>query len=56
MSEKRKKEIIENLEGAIERGGETDTIAKLKVILESVKNDTHTIAKRRGRTPKRKEE
>jgi glutamine amidotransferase PdxT len=56
MSEKRKKEIIENLEGAIARGGESDAITKLKVILENVKNDTHTIAKRKGRTPKPKEE
>lgn len=52
----RTQEIISNLEGAIERGGEPNAIAKLKVILENVKNGTHSVQKRRGRKPSKKSE
>lgn len=55
--EKRKKEIIENLEATLANKSNinSDTRENLIKILENVKNDTHTIAKRKGRTPKRKE-
>ena len=57
MSEKRKKEIIENLEATLANKSNinSDTRENLIKILEKVKNDTHTIAKRKGRTPKPKE-
>lgn len=54
--EERTAEIISNLEGIIERGGNSDTIEKLKQTLERIKNGTHTIQKRRGRKPSRKSE
>lgn len=54
--EERLKEIVDNLEGAIERGGEPNAIAKLKVILENIKNGTHTVQKRRGRKPSKRGE
>lgn len=56
MSEKRKKEIIENLEATLANKSNinSDTREKLIKILENVKNGTHTIAKRKGRKPKEK--
>jgi len=61
MSEKKKRtkeekttEIISNLEETIELGGNKETIAKLKSILENVKDGTHTIPKKRGRRPTNK--
>jgi hypothetical protein len=61
MSEKKKKtkeektiEIISNLEETIELGGNKDTIAKLKSILENVKDGTHIVPKKRGRRPTNK--
>jgi hypothetical protein len=58
MSEKRKKEIIENLEATLANKSNINSVIRenLIKILENVKNDTHTIAKRNGRTPKPKEE
>jgi len=54
MSEKKKAEIIANLEHTIKGGGIPSSIVNLQKILENVKNDTHVIPKRRGRTPKAK--
>ena len=58
MSEKRKNEIIENIEATLanKRNINPEARRTLITILEKVKNDTHTIAKRKGRTPKKKEE
>lgn len=52
--EKRTKEIISNLEGIIERGGNQSTIDELKVVLENIKNGTHVVKKRPGRKPSKK--
>ncbi len=52
--EKRTKEIISNLEGIIERGGNQSTINELKVVLENIKNGTHVVKKRPGRKPSKK--
>jgi hypothetical protein len=52
--EKRRKEIISNLEGIIERGGNQSTIDELKVVLEKIKNGTHVVKKRPGRKPSKK--
>jgi len=54
MSEKKKAEIIANLERTIENGGNRNCIANLQKILENVKKDTHVVAKKRGRAPKAK--
>jgi len=52
----RKQQIIENLTRSIELGGNTETIEKLKEILESVQNDTFVsqFKKRAKRKPKKK--
>jgi hypothetical protein len=57
MSEKRKKEIIENLEATLANKSNINSGIRKNLIkiLENVKNDTHTIDKRKGRTPKPKE-
>ena len=57
MSEKRKNEIIENIEATLATKRNTNPEARrtLITILEKVKNDTHVIAKRKGRTPKKNE-
>lgn len=54
----RKQQIIENLTRSIELGGNTETIEKLKEILESVQNDTFVsqFKKRAKRKPKKKKE
>lgn len=54
----RKEQIIENLTRSIELGGNSETIEKLKEILESVKNDTFVsqFKKRAKRKPKKKKE
>jgi hypothetical protein len=57
MSEKRKNEIIENIEATLATKGNTNPEARrtLITILEKVKNDAHVVAKRKGRTPKPEE-
>ena len=52
----RKEQIIENLTRSIELGGNSETIEKLKEILESVQNDTFVsqFKKRAKRKPKKK--
>ena len=52
----RKEQIIENLTRSIELGGNPETIAQLKEILESVQNDTFVsqFKKRAKRKPKKK--
>lgn len=54
----RKEQIIENLTRSIELGGNSETIEKLKEILESVQNDTFVsqFKKRAKRKPKKKKE
>lgn len=52
--EKRREEIISNLEGIIQRGGNQSTIDELKMVLENIKNGTHVIKKRPGRKPSKK--
>jgi len=54
----RKQQIIENLTRSIELGGNSETIEKLKQILESVQNDTFVsqYKKRAKRKPKKKKE
>jgi hypothetical protein len=52
--EKRRKEIISNLEGIIQRGGNQSTIDELKVVLENIKNGTRVVKKRPGRKPSKK--
>lgn len=54
----RKQQIIDNLTRSIELGGNTETIEKLKEILESVKNDTFVsqFKKRAKRKPIKKKE
>ena len=54
----RKEQIIENLTRSIELGGNSETIEKLKEILESVENDTFVsqYKKRAKRKPKKKKE
>ena len=54
----RKQQIIENLTRSIELGGNSQTIEKLKEILESVKNDTFVsqFKKRAKRKPIKKKE
>ena len=54
----RKEQIIENLTRSIELGGNSETIERLKEILESVKNDTFVsqFKKRAKRKPKKKKE
>ena len=54
----RKEQIIENLTRSIELGGNSDTIAQLKEILESVQNDTFVsqFKKRAKRKPRKKKE
>ena len=52
--EKRRKEIISNLKGIIERGGNQSTIDELKVVLENIKNGTHVVKNRPGRKPSKK--
>ena len=54
--EKKRLEIIENLTRTIENGGNPTSIYKLKEILQSMKDGTFTIQKRRGRTPRKKSE
>ena len=52
----RKEQIIENLKGSIQLGGNSATIEKLKEILESIENDTFVsqFKKRAKRKPKKK--
>ena len=52
----RKEQIIENLKRSIEIGGNSETIEKLKEILESIENDTFVsqFKKRAKRNPKKK--
>ena len=54
----RKEQIIENLTRSIELGGNSETIEKLKEILESVQNDTFVsqFKKRAKRKPRKKKE
>ena len=54
----RKEQIIENLTRSIELGGNSETIEKLKEILESVQNDTFVsqYKKRAKRKPTKKKE
>tara|TARA_B100001287_G_C22314096_1_gene358586 strand:+ start:220 stop:417 length:198 start_codon:yes stop_codon:yes gene_type:complete len=54
----RKQQIIENLTRSIELGGNSQTIEKLKEILESIENDTFVsqFKKRAKRKPKKKKE
>tara|TARA_B100001564_G_C20469505_1_gene591969 strand:+ start:100 stop:297 length:198 start_codon:yes stop_codon:yes gene_type:complete len=54
----RKQQIIENLTRSIELGGNSQTIEKLKEILESVQNDTFVsqFKKRAKRKPRKKKE
>ena len=54
----RKQQIIENLTRSIELGGNSETIERLKEILESVKNDTFVsqFKKRAKRKPIKKKE
>lgn len=54
----RKQQIIDNLEHTISMGGNPENIAKLKEILESVKNDTFVsqYKKRAKRKPTKKKE
>ena len=54
----RKQQIIDNLTRSIELGGNSETIEKLKEILESVQNDTFVsqFKKRAKRKPKKKKE
>ena len=54
----RKQQIIDNLTRSIELGGNSETIEKLKEILESVKNDTFVsqFKKRAKRKPIKKKE
>ena len=54
----RKQQIIENLTRSIELGGNSQTIEKLKEILESIENDTFVsqFKKRANRKPKKKKE
>ena len=54
----RKQQIIENLTRSIELGGNSQTIDKLKEILESIENDTFVsqFKKRAKRKPKKKKE
>ena len=54
----RKEQIIENLTRSIELGGNSETIEKLKEILESVQNDTFVsqYKKRAKRKPAKKKE
>ena len=54
----RKQQIIDNLTRSIELGGNTETIEKLKEILESIKNDTFVsqFKKRAKRKPIKKKE
>lgn len=56
MSEKKKKEIIDNLNRSIEQGGNPQSIEKLKEILKSVEDDTYVsqFKKRAKRKPKKK--
>jgi len=49
--EKRTKQIISDLEGIIQKGGNQNTIDELKVVLEKIKNGTHVIKKSPGRKP-----
>jgi hypothetical protein len=57
MSEKRKNEIIEDIEATLanKRNINPEARRTLIAILEKVKNDTHSVAKRKGRTPKTEE-
>ena len=54
----RKQQIIENLNRSIELGGNTETIEKLKEILQSVEDGTFVsqFKKRAKRKPKKKKE
>ena len=52
--ESRREEIISNLEGIIQRGGNQSTIDELKMVLENINNGTHVIKKRPGRNPSKK--
>ena len=54
----RKQQIIENLTRSIKLGGNSQTIEKLKEILESIENDTFVsqFKKRAKRKPKKKKE
>ena len=56
MTSKRKQEIIDNIEGTLanKKNVNRSCRATLTKILEDVKNGTHVVAKRRGRTPKPK--
>ena len=58
MREKRKNEIIDNLEGTLanKKNVNKDCRNTLMIILENVKNDTHVVAKKRGRASKPKNE
>jgi hypothetical protein len=56
MSEKKKKEIIDNLNRSIEQGGNSQSIEKLREILKTVEDDTYVsqFKKRAKRKPKKK--
>ena len=56
MTSKRKQEIIDNIEGTLanKKNVNEDCRNTLIKILENVKNDTHVVAKKRGRAPKPK--
>ena len=58
MTSKRKQEIIDNLEGTLanKKNVNEDCRRTLIKILENVNNDTHVVAKKRGRAPKPKKD
>jgi len=58
MKSKRKQEIIDNLEGTLANKKNVNEVVRtvLIKILENVKNDTHVVAKKRGRKAKRKKD
>jgi hypothetical protein len=56
MTSKRQQEIIDNIEGTLANKKNVNEVcrATLTKILENVKNGTHVVAKKRGRSPKPK--
>ena len=58
MTSKRQQEIIDNIEGTLANKKNVNQSCRetLKKILEDVKNGTHVVAKKRGRSPKPKKD
>ena len=58
MTSERQQEIIDNIEGTLanKKNVNQSCRATLTKILEDVKNGTHVVAKKRGRSPKPKKD